>query len=84
MWKPNHFARVCRTKPAVLYQPKSVSRVHQVTAEETVDSDSEETDSSEDKYLFTLGNTAGGAKTPVISVSVNNVSVRMMIDTRHH
>ena len=86
--KPNHFARVCRTKLAVppkrgrsRFQPKFASRVHQVTTEETVDSDSEETDSSDDEYLFTLGNTASGAKTPVISVSVSNIPVPMMIDT---
>ena len=42
-----------------------------MTTEENVDADSEETDSS-DEYFFTLGN-AASAKTPVISVSVNNV-----------
>ena len=52
-----------------------------MNTEETENSVPEETDSSDDEYLFTLGNTASNAKTLVIPVSVNNVSVRMMIDT---
>ena len=76
--KLNHFAHVCmsRTVPPATNsganQSKSQFRVRQV---ETIES----SDSS-DEYLYTLGNPAG-SKTPVTSVLINSVPIKMMIDT---
>jgi len=38
------------------------------------------TDSSDDKYLYTLGDSAN-TKTPTVSLLVNNIPVQMKIDT---
>ena len=89
--KSNHFSRVCRTKqdkpqnhgkpgngkPAQRkFTPKPKSHIRQVASQQCPES----SDSSEDEYLYTLGQQTP-AKTPTVSVLVNNVPVRMMIDT---
>ena len=77
--KRDHFAQVCRSKPTNSYRPgyqqQPKSHVHQVAAEREP-----EPSDSEDEYLYTLG-PEKKSKTPMTSVVVNNVPVRMMIDT---
>lgn len=71
--KPNHFARVCFSK-SVAPQHTQTQSVCQVTKANL------DTSSSEDEYLYALGNPVN-AKTPAITVSVNGAPIRMMIDT---
>ena len=71
--KPNHFARVCFSKSVAPQHTQSQS-VCQVTKANL------DTSSSEDEYLYVLGNPVN-AKTPAITVFVNGTPIRMMIDT---
>ena len=81
--KLNHFARVCRARPG--YSTASVPRQGQSSPQSHVRQVATQlhpdlTDSSDDEYLYTLGD-SDSSKTPTVSVLVNNVPVQMMIDT---
>ena len=85
--KANHFAHMCLTKQAKpqhykprpaqhKFTPKPKSHVRQVAYEQCPES----SDSSGDEYLYMLGQQTH-TKTPIVSVVVNNVPIRTMIDT---
>ncbi len=61
------------------HNTKKPSRIHQVMAEDQPEPIQED-DSSDDEYLYTLGNSTN-AKTSIVSVAVSNVPVKMMIDS---
>ena len=81
--KPNHFAKVCFTQTGRREdQPKSrgcpscsshKSAVRQITHEQQ--------SSSDDEYLYTLDQYPAVPKTPLMSVRVNSVLIKMIVDT---
>ena len=78
--KPNHFARMCLSKTATKHPqpPKGhgkKSRIRQVSVQES------DTSSSDDEYLYTLGQGATSAKTPTVPVQISGVAVDMIVDT---
>ena len=78
--KPNHFARVCFSKTTVTPSSK-LRHVRQIETELEPEPDPDSvSSSSEDDYLYVLG-TSTRTKSPMVTVYVNNVPVRMMIDT---
>ncbi len=82
--KLNHFARVClsKTKPQNEGQYKSNSKIiRRVITEYLPRQDYESpASSSDDEYLYVLG-TPSPNKAPMVTVKVNTIPVRMMIDT---
>ena len=78
--KPNHFARMCLSKTATKHPqpPKGhgkTSRIRQVSVQES------DTSSSDDEYLYTLGQGVTSAKTPTVPVQISGVAVDMIVDT---
>ena len=85
--KPNHFAKMCLTKPVepqtgtkTLRQTKQQSsNVRHIYAESK---ENEQTDSSStEEGVFTIGNDTCKMNVPVANIEVNAVTVQMMIDT---
>ena len=82
--KDNHFSSVCRSKGTT---QRSKGRVNRVTdtasTQETqaTPATNEKESSSDDEYLFTLGNEASNPATPKTSVKINEQNVQMIIDT---
>ena len=82
--KDNHFSSVCRSKGTT---QRSKGRVNRVTdtasTQETqaTPATNEKESSSDDEYLFTLGNEASNSATPKTIVKINEQNVQMIIDT---
>ena len=92
--KPNHFAKMClskshapelpHAKATTPHKKKPQSNVRHIQAEvkqteQIENSDTEST--STEEGVFTLGSDADKMKVPVTNVEVNDVTVKMMIDT---
>ena len=84
--KPNHFAKVCCTKGSSTARPttkmsfapqKQKRPVHQIVEQPP----EHQTSSSDDEYMFILGQSSDKSKTPVVSVTINGVSTDMIVDT---
>ena len=76
--KPNHFAKMCRTK--VIKQTRSIQRsvqegVKQVSCELPA---AEPESSSDDEYLYALNHRSS---IPQVTVHINEISVDMIVDT---
>ena len=92
--KPNHFAKMCftkshapelpQTKATTPYKKKQLSNVRHIQTQmeqsEQIESSSTES-SSDEEGIFTIGNGKDKMKVPITNVEVNDVTVKMMIDT---
>ena len=84
--KPNHFAKVCRTKGSstarpttkISFAPQKQRRLVRQIVEQTPE---HQTSSSDDEYMFILGQSSDKSKIPFVSVTVNGVSTDMIVDT---
>ena len=88
--KANHFAKVCRSKKNVLpHKPGRKAHINNVTNHrESIPRSplqssfpARSASSSEDEYLFMLGNSNIQGKTPKATVMINGTQVKMVIDT---
>ena len=85
--KPNHFAKLCRTKiSTVKQQPmghKGQQRKPQQTSVNQVVSVPVESksSSSDDEYLYVMSQDSPGSKIPTVSVTINKVPIDMIVDT---
>ena len=71
--KKNHFASVCRSKPANKVPQTSRSSVRAINAHDDSPSD--------DEYLFTLNPKPEDKKALTATIKINNIQVKMMVDT---
>ena len=84
--KPNHFAKVCRSKGNTTAKPttstsyalqKQKRQVRQIMEQPP----EQQTSSSDEEYMFILRQSSDKSKTPVVSVTINGVSTEMIVDT---
>jgi hypothetical protein len=84
--KRNHFAKACLTKMNTLSKPtppqargqKLKKQVRQVVEQPLT---KEATSSSDDEYMFVLGQNTSKPSPPVTSVTIKGVDVEMIVDT---
>ena len=80
--KPNHFAKMCRTKVTTrtrnTQQRRSQEGVNQVSSELPAD---EPESSSDDEYLYALNQNHNRSSVPQVTVHINKISVDMIVDT---
>ncbi len=75
--KPNHFAKMCLSKPkARPHQHSQKANINQVQEEAPSSSDD-----SDDEYLYTMNYDSNTPKIPKVFVKIDDVVVEMIIDT---
>ena len=82
--KPNHFAKMCRTKdPTRQQQPchKAQQKKPQQASVNQVSAPFESKSSSDDEYLYVMSQDSHSSKIPTVSVTINETPIDMIIDT---
>ena len=79
--KDNHFSSVCRSKGPTQKSKGRVNRVTDTASTQETQAMNAPESSSDNEYLFTLGNEARNSATPKASVKINEQNVQMIIDT---
>ena len=77
--KPNHFAKMCRTKSSTRPRQHQGSQNADVIQVSTIQE--QPTSSSDDEYLYTMNYGPNIPKIPKASVEIDNVKVEMIVDT---
>ena len=80
--KPNHFAKMCLTKPQMHQQRYRPQQNEQPSSVNQVASEPGKPDSSsDDEYLYVMSQDKSAPKIPTVSVTINEIPIDMIIDT---
>ena len=77
--KPNHFAKMCRTKSST--RPRQHQGSQNADVNQVSTTQEQPTSSSNDEYLHTINYGLNILKIPKASVEIGNIEVEMIVDT---